>query len=97
MSSQAKTQPQCVNSDISTTNPFKIIVDDLSQDTWRKVSLEYLDWIHQLMKPHKIPLETYGDAFKVLEFLAEHGAIELQSKEDYHLIKRGNYLGKDQL
>lgn len=82
----------CVNKDTSITNPFKIIVDDLS-DNWRKVTLEYLDWVHKLLKPHTIPLETYGDTFKVLEFLAEHGAIELLNNEDHHLIRKRQNLG----
>lgn len=72
----------------STTNPFKTIVEDLAPDTWRKVTIEYLDWVHALLKPHDIPVSTYGDVFAVLEYLAENGAIELKNNEDYHSIKR---------
>ena len=73
---------------ISTTNPFKQIVEDLGTDTWRKVTIEYLDWIHSLLKPHKIPVSTYGDIFRVLEYLAENGAIDLKNNEDHHSVKR---------
>lgn len=95
MSSHDTMKLPSVAKDMSTINPFKTIVDDLGIDTWRKVTIEYLNWIHQLMKPHSIPLETYGDTFKVLEFMAESGAIELKTEDDYHLIKRGQYLGKN--
>ena len=79
--------------DTSTTNPFKQIVDDLPQDTWRKVSLEYLEWVSKLLREHNIKLETYGEVFKVLEFLAEHRAVDLEQKEDCHLIRKGSNFG----
>lgn len=74
--------------DTSTINPFRAIVGKLETDNWQKVTLEYMDWVHSLLKPHNLPVSTYGDIFKVLEFLAENGAIELQNNEDCHLIKR---------
>lgn len=83
-----KTPHTSANMDTSTINPFKLIVEDLATDNWRKVTIEYLDWVHALLKPHSVPVATYGDIFKVLEFLAENNAIELQNNEDYHLIKR---------
>lgn len=65
----------------------------MSPDSWKKVTIEYLNWIHQLLKPHNIPLNTYGDTFKVIEFLADSGAVELKNEFDYHLIKQGKYFG----
>lgn len=89
-------RPLPVSTDTSTIdNPFKVIVADLSSETWRKVTIEYLDWVSGLMKPHKIPLSTYGDVFKILEFLAEHGAVQLKNEEDHHLIKKGQDFGKN--
>lgn len=82
----------CVSKGTSTTNPFHDIVDSLT-DQWQRVTLDYLYQIGQKLKPHNIPLETYGDTFKVLEFLAEHGAIELQNNENEHLIRKAQYLG----
>lgn len=79
---------QSVSSDTSTINPLKIIVDDLSPDSWRKVTLEYLDWVNKLMKQCDIHLDTYGEVFKILEYLDEHNAIELQNDEDCHLIRK---------
>lgn len=77
----------------SIINPFKTIVDDLSSETWRKVTIEYLDWVHALLKPHKIPVATYGDVFRVLEYLYENKAVDLQNCEDYHLIRKGTNFG----
>ena len=76
-----------MNLDTSTTNPFHVIVQDLGIG-WRKVTLEYLNWVHELLKPHGIPLETYGDTFRVLEYLAENGVIEIQNNDDNHLIRK---------
>lgn len=81
----------------STINPFKIIVEDLPSETWRKVTIEYLDWVHKLLKPHNIEVSTYGDVFKVLEYLAEHGAIDLQNCEDHHQIRKGSNFGKNSI
>lgn len=86
-----------VNKDTSTINPFRIIYEDLGEDTWRKVTLQYLDWVNSLMKLHKIPLETYGDVFKVLKFMEDGGAIELKNEITHHSIRRGQNFGKDKL
>jgi len=83
--------------DTSTTNPFKTIVEDLHADSWQKVTIEYLDWIHSILRPHKVPVITYGDVFKVLEYLAENGAIDLQNTNDYHLIRKGSNFGKNSI
>lgn len=83
--------------DTSTINPFKIIVGDLHSENWRVVTIEYLDWVHALLKPHNTGVATYGDIFKVLEFLAEHGAIDLQNCEDHHKIRKGSNFGKDSI
>lgn len=83
-----------VNTDTFTTNPFREIVEHLGDD-WRKVSLEYLDWVAARLRHQGVPLETYGDIFRVLEWLHERGAVELQHNDNEHLIKRKQYLGKN--
>lgn len=82
--------------DTSIINPFKNIVFGLNTESWTKVSLDYLEQTHKLLKAAGVPLETYGDVFKVLEFLYEHGAIDLKQEEDYHFIKGINF-GKNNL
>lgn len=83
--------------DTSTGNPFRIIIADLSEDTWRKVTLEYLEWVNQLLRQHGIALDTYGEVFAILEYLERAGVIEFQHTDDYHLIRKTTYFGKDNL
>lgn len=94
MSNLNTTQPKSAKQDTSTTNPFRVIVEDLP-DTWTKVSIDYLDWISTLLKPYNIPVETYGDIFKVLEYLFDSGAIDLVSEDDHNLIRKRQYFGKN--
>lgn len=79
----------------STTNPFNRIIEDLSLVEYRVVTLHYLDWIRMLLKPYDISPETYGDVFKVLEYLAEHGAVDLQQENELHIVRKGACFGKN--
>lgn len=85
------------NTDTSTTNPFREIVNKLSFSAWQDVTIEYLEWVNQLLKEQSIELETYGDVFKVLEFLNEHEVIELKTDEDRHLIRKGQNFGENNI
>lgn len=80
--------------DTSTTNPFRIIVDKLSE-TPAPVTLEYLSWVNLVLQEHGIFLETYGEVFRVLEYLADAGVVELDSDNDCHVIKKVNNFGKN--
>lgn len=83
-----------MNTDTSTINPFREIVDSLADD-WIIITISYLDWIHGLLEPLGIPLKTYGDTFKVLEFLSEAGAIDLRAEKEHHLIRKRQYFGEN--
>jgi hypothetical protein len=87
------------NTDTSTTNPFREIVDKLSLHAWQDVTIEYLEWVAQLLKQHGVKPETYGDVFKVLEFLHENAAVELKDDEDREktLIRKGQNFGKNNI
>lgn len=80
--------------DTSTTNPFRIIVDKLS-DTPAPITLEYLNWVNLVLQQHNVVLETYGEVFRVLEYLADAGVVEIGVTDDYHVIKKVNNFGKN--
>lgn len=87
------------NTDTSTTNPFREIVNKLSPHSWQDVTIEYLEWVAQLLKQHNVRPETYGDVFKVLEFLSENGVVELKDDEDREktLIRKGQNFGENNI
>lgn len=61
----------------SPTNPFAIILAELSSTEYKEVSLDYLTHVAKVCNKPKVLLKTYGDAFDALQFLAEHGAVDL--------------------
>lgn len=61
----------------SSTNPFKILVSGLSAETYQQVTLEYLDFVADVVNESEVLVTTYQETFKVLEYLAKAGAVEL--------------------
>lgn len=77
----------------TTNNPFKIIVESLSECTWKPVTLEYLEWVHATLKTGGVILVTYGEVVQVLEYLETSGIVEIQRKDSILLIKKAEKLG----
>jgi hypothetical protein len=74
------------------TNPFYEIVGELSKDEWTPVTIAYLEKIAKLVNVNNKLVETYGQAFEVLEFLRDGGAVELQllkGTTNIYKIRRG--------
>lgn len=74
------------------TNPFYEIVGELSKDEWTPVTIAYLEKIAKLVNVNNKLVETYGQAFEVLEFLRDGGAVELaliDGTTSMYKIRRG--------
>lgn len=71
----------------TTTNPFKILVTELSSETWKLVTLEYLKHVADTVNADEQRVITYGEAFTVLEFLEQANIVELRPVEDTGLFK----------
>ena len=59
------------------TNPFKILLAGLSSDEATPVTLQFLEWVTETINAPSVVVQTYGEAFQVLEFLAQAGVVEL--------------------
>jgi hypothetical protein len=52
-------------------------LETLSDTQWQVVTLNYLNTVAKIVNKPEMIACTYGEVFKVLEFLADAGAIEL--------------------
>lgn len=68
-------------------NPFRILLTQLDTEKWQIVTLKFLDTVTDLINKDKELILTYGEAFKVLEFLAEAQVIDLESVENTDIFK----------
>ena len=73
------------------TNPFVSIVNRVSDEPVL-VDIPLLNWIIALFKQEKMILPRYEDAVSILEYLHEHGAIELiHNTDNTLLLKKKEY------
>lgn len=73
-------------------NPFRTLLAGIDSETWQVVTLEFLRHVSEIINKDEKLVVTYGEAFQVLEFLAQAGAIELvptdpKSPQEYKLRK----------
>lgn len=65
-----------------TPNPFKELLAGLSDTEFTTVTLDYLKHVSDTVnKPSRV-IQTYGEAFQVLQFLANAKAIEMHLHEE---------------
>ena len=79
---------------LSTPNPFKVLLATLDSETWQTVTLEYLNRVAKIVNEPQMIVGTYGEVFKVLEFLAQAGAIELvpdTTQPGVHKLRKKSY------
>jgi len=69
------------------TNPFKTLVGELSTETWKLVTLEYLNHVAHLVNQDEQRISTFGEAFAVLEYLEQAKIVELRPVEDTGIFK----------
>ena len=79
---------------IGTQNPFKTIVANLSEE-WQPITLNYLKYIHDTINEETKLINTFGQAFTVLEYLNNNNAINLESDtaENTFKIRKAIYDG----
>ena len=65
-----------------TTNPFKTLLAGLSSTKYTIVTLDYLAHVSRTINEPSTVLQTYGEAFQVLEFLANAQVVDLRPVED---------------
>lgn len=61
----------------STTNPFKTLLAGLSTTEPHAVTLQFLEWVSKTVNEPSEVVQTYGEAFQVLQFLETAGVVEL--------------------
>lgn len=59
------------------TNPFRVLLTGLSQTESIPVTLQFLEWVTEVINQPSVVVQTYGEAFQVLQFLATAGVVEL--------------------
>ena len=79
---------------LSTPNPFRVLLATLSDCEWQTVTLDYLNQVAKIVNEPQMIVGTYGEVFKVLEFLAQAGAVELvpdQTQPGVHKLRKINH------
>ena len=64
------------------TNPFRVLLTGLSTTESVPVTLQFLDWVSKTINEPSEVVQTYGETFQVLEFLATAGVVELTPVRD---------------
>ena len=59
------------------TNPFKTLLAGLSITEPHAVTLQFLEWVTAVINEPSEVVQTYGEAFQVLQFLETAGVVEL--------------------
>lgn len=62
-------------------------------DSWHPVTLEYLKFVHDTVNSVSPIINTFGETFKVLEYLHEHGAVNLELVHKTYRIRKAIYNG----
>lgn len=64
------------------TNPFRVLLTGLSSTESVPVTLQFLEWVTKIINEPSEVVQTYGEAFQVLQFLETAGVVELTAVED---------------
>lgn len=64
------------------TNPFRVLLTGLSTAESVPVTLQFLDWVSKTINEPSEVVQTYGEAFQVLQFLETAGVVELTPVKD---------------
>jgi hypothetical protein len=61
----------------TTPNPFTKLLNEIFTDEFQPVTLGLLEQVTNTVNMHGEMIQTYGEAFQTLEFLAQARAVEL--------------------
>jgi hypothetical protein len=64
------------------TNPFAILLAGLSTTEAVPVTLGFLEWVTEVVNKPSEVVQTYGEAFQVLQFLETARVVELLEMAD---------------
>jgi len=70
-----------------TVNPFRELLAGLSDTEYTVVTLDYLKHVSDTVNKPSTVIQTYGEAFQVLEFLATARAIEMKLDHGTNIYK----------
>lgn len=70
-----------------TENPFKVLLHTLSDLEYTDVTIGFLKQAAAIINEPSQVVQTYGEMFQVLEFLANAGVVELKLYPDENLYK----------
>lgn len=62
-------------------------------DSWQPVTLEYLKFVHDTVNSVNPVIQTFGETVEVLEYLHEHGAVNLELIDKTYRIRKAIYNG----
>lgn len=77
-----------------TPNPFYKLLAGLSDDKYQVITLDYLKQVSEIVNEHSVLVRTFGEAFKILEYLQDAKAVELvlvEGSVDVYKIRKVNY------
>jgi hypothetical protein len=60
-----------------TPNPFRKLLNELFTGEFQPVTLQLLETVTHIVNEPSTVVQTYGEAFQTLEFLAQARAVEL--------------------
>lgn len=74
----------------STTNPFRTLLAGLSSTEPHAVTLQFLKWVTYIINEPSEVVQTYGEAFQVLQFLETAGVLEIRklAGSDIYTVKK---------
>ena len=61
----------------SSTNPFAILLAGLSVTEPTPITLQFLEWVSDVVNEPSVVVQTYGEAFQVLQFLENARVVEI--------------------
>jgi len=71
-----------------------VLLATLSETEWQTVTLDYLNRVAKIVNEPQMIVGTYGEVFKILELLADAGAIELvpdTTQPGVHKLRKKSY------
>lgn len=62
-------------------NPFRTLLAKLHTEEWQLVTIEFLEFVRDLVNKDEQIITTYGEAFEVLRYLERAKVVELEPAE----------------
>lgn len=64
-----------------------MLLTQLHTEEWRLVTLDFLKMVHDLVNRDEQLIDTYGQAFEVLQYLEKAQVVEIEPVEEHGVFK----------